>query len=67
MQMTAAQWALVNGFKADAPEATVTLRQHKIGWKRDPRVAPPPVFGILVTQRVSLFTLRREYAADLGE
>jgi hypothetical protein len=67
MQMTAAQWALVNGFKKDAPEATVTLRQHKIGWKRDPRVTLPPVFGILVTQRVRLFTLRREYAADLGE
>jgi hypothetical protein len=66
-QMNAAQWARVNGFKALVPEATVTLRQHKIGWKRDPRVALPTVFGILVTQRVSLFTLRREYAADLAE
>ena len=66
-QMTAAQWALVNGFKALLPEATVTLRQHKIAWKRDQRVALPLVFGILVTQRVSLFTLRREYAADVGE
>jgi hypothetical protein len=66
-QMTAAQWALVNEFKAVLPEATVTLRQHKIAWKRNPRVVLPPVFGILVTQRVSLFTLRREYAADSGE
>jgi hypothetical protein len=60
--MTAAQWALVNEYRALMPDATVTLRQHKISWKRDSRVTLPPVFSVAVTQRVEPFTLRREYA-----
>ena len=63
--MTAAQWALVNEYRDVLPDATVVLRVHKISWRRDPRVALPPVFGVLVTQRVEPFTLRREYAAVL--
>lgn len=62
--MTAGQWALVNEYRRLLPDATVTLRQHKIGWKRDPRVTLPPVFSIAVTQRVEPFTLRREYAVS---
>jgi hypothetical protein len=60
--MTAPQWALVNEYRALMPDATVTLRQHKICWKRDSRVMLPPVFSVAVTQRVEPFTLRREYA-----
>ena len=52
-RMTAAQWALVNEFQALAPSATVTLRMHKIAWKREPRMIVPPVFGVLVTLRVT--------------
>jgi hypothetical protein len=63
-RMTAAQWALVNDVRALVPDATVTLRAHKIGWKRDPRIAVGPVFGVLVTSRVGPFTVRREYAAE---
>jgi hypothetical protein len=63
-RMTAAQWALVNDVRALVPDATVTLRAHKIAWKRDPRVAVGPVFGVLVTTRVGPFTVRREYAAE---
>jgi hypothetical protein len=62
-RMTAAQFALVQHVKALVPRATVTLRVHGITWKRDPRVALPPLFGVLVTQRVEPFTFRREYAA----
>lgn len=65
-RMTAAQWALVNEFRALVPNATVTLRMHKIAWKRDPRMSVPPVFGVLVTLRVAPFTLRREYAVPGG-
>jgi hypothetical protein len=61
-QMTAGQWALINEFRALLPGATVALRQHKISWRRDSRVALPPVFSVAVTQRVEPFTLRREYA-----
>jgi hypothetical protein len=63
--MTAGQWALVNEFRTLLPGATVTLRHHRIGWKRDPRIALPAVFSVAVTQRVEPFTLRREYAAAL--
>jgi hypothetical protein len=63
--MTAAQWALINEYRALLPDATVIMRAHKIAWRRDPRQALPPVFGVLVTQRVDPFTLRREYAAVL--
>jgi hypothetical protein len=62
-QMTAGQWALVNEYRSLLPDATVTMRAHKIAWRRDARQALPPVFGVLVTQRVEPFTLRREYAA----
>jgi hypothetical protein len=62
-KMTAAQWALVNEFRALVSDATVTLRVHKLSWKRDLQVGLAPIFGIMVTLRVGPFTLRREYAA----
>ena len=62
-ELTAAQWALVKDFQALLPEATVQVRVHKVNWKYDQQIGLPPVFGILVTQRVGPFTLRREYAA----
>jgi hypothetical protein len=61
-QATAAQWAAVKEVQRLIPDATVTLRLHRIAWKRDLRVALPAVFGILVAQRVEPFTFRREYA-----
>jgi hypothetical protein len=62
--MTAPQWAKVQDLQRSLPEAAVTLRVHKVTWKRDPKVALDPIFGILVTQRVGPFTLRREYLAE---
>jgi hypothetical protein len=61
-KMTAGQWALVNEVQRLMPEATVTLRVHKLAWKRDLQVALPAISGVLVTQRVGPFTLRREYS-----
>lgn len=61
-KMTAGQWALVNELQRLMPEATVTLRVHKLAWKRDLQVALPTICGVLVTQRVGPFTLRREYS-----
>jgi hypothetical protein len=62
--MTAPQWAVVQEIQRLLPESTVTLRSHKVAWKRDPKVALEPLFGVLVTQRVGPFTLRREYVAE---
>lgn len=62
-EMTAAQWAIVKDFQPLLPEASVVVRVHKIQWKNDKTISLPAVFGILVTQRVGPFTLRREYEA----
>ena len=64
-RMTAPQFALIQQVRELMPDATVTLRSHKMAWKRDPQVALDPVFGVLVTQRVGTFTFRREYAAKV--
>lgn len=65
-QMNARQWALLNEYRAAVPSATVMLRMHRIAWKRNPRIALPPVFGVLVTEKRPPFTLRREYAVNQG-
>jgi len=61
--MTAQQWAMVTEFRALLPDAAVALRVHRVSWKKDPAVSVDPAFGILVSQRVGPFTLRREFAA----
>lgn len=61
-RMTATQFALVQGVRCLMPDATVTLRAHKLAWKRNTQIVLDPLFGVLVTQRVGPFTFRREYA-----
>src|SRR5215510_579752 len=63
--MTAAQWTFVNEFRTLLPDATVVLRIHRISLKRDPSLSIPPAFGVLVTQRVGPFTVRREFDAEV--
>jgi hypothetical protein len=65
-RMTAAQFALVQEIKTLMAEATVTLRSHKLAWRRNAQIGLPPVFGVLVIQRVGPFTLRREYEASVA-
>jgi hypothetical protein len=60
---TDAQWAFVRELQTLLPDATVTLRVHRMMWKRDPHAPPLNVFFVLVTQQVGSFTLRREYLA----
>lgn len=62
-QATAAQWALVQEMQAVLPHATVVLRVHRLAWKPEPQAPTLTIYGVLVTQKVGLFTLRREYAA----
>src|SRR5262249_16503568 len=63
--MTAAQWTVVNEFRTLLPGATVVLRIHRISLKRDPSLSIIPAFGVLVTQRVGPFTVRREFDAEV--
>jgi hypothetical protein len=62
--MTAPRWAAVQDLQRSLPEATVILRAHKIAWKRDPKIALPFIFSVLLTRRVGPFTLRREDQAE---
>ena len=60
--MDTTQWQAAREIQRLLPAASVTLRMHKLTWRRDPKVSLTPVFGILITQKVGPFTLRREYA-----
>ena len=62
--MTASQWATVGRIRSLVPDATAVLRIHNVCWKKDRTIAVGPFFGVLVTQRVGPFTLRREFAVD---
>jgi hypothetical protein len=59
---TARQWSAFQGFEAAMPAATVTLRSHRLSWKRQHPTASMTLFGVLVSRRLGPFTLRREYA-----
>ena len=59
---TAAQWAVAQQLKAMLPDATVTLRAHRLSWRLDPTAPSLIVVGALVTRHVGPFTLRREFA-----
>jgi hypothetical protein len=61
--MTASQWAAVGRIRDVVPDASVVLRIHNVSWKKDRTITVGPIFGILVTQRLGPFTLRREFEA----
>lgn len=60
---TAAQWALMGKLRQVFPDATVTLREHRVSWKGDAAAPTLTKRGVLVTCKVGPFELRREYAA----
>jgi hypothetical protein len=66
VKATAAQWALVKELQALIQGATVTLRVHRLAWTHDLRAQGITAFGVLVTVNHGPFTLRREYAAEIG-
>ena len=61
-EMTSPQWAMVQEVRRLLPDATATLRVHKLAWKGDAQAPTLTLYGVLVTSRVGPFTLRREYA-----
>jgi hypothetical protein len=63
VKATRDQWRLVQELQAAKPDATVTLRIHRLSWKRDPAAPSLTMFGVLVTCKVGPFTVRREYLA----
>jgi hypothetical protein len=63
VKATDAQWAIVQALQRVFPDATVTLREHRISWKCDADAPTVTIHGVLVTRKVGPFDLRREYAA----
>jgi hypothetical protein len=62
LNATAEQWAVVRALQAAIPDATVILRSHRLSWKRRQQAPSLTLTSALVTQEVSPFTLRREFA-----
>jgi hypothetical protein len=59
---SAAEWAVMQQLKARLPDADVTLREHRLSWRRDPTLPGISLYGVLATRRVGPFILRREFA-----
>ena len=58
---SATQWSLVNEIRDLLPGAQVQLRERSIAWRQDPHVSKVRVISALVTIRVGLVLLRREF------
>jgi hypothetical protein len=61
-EATAEQWARMQEMRAALPDATVTLRTHRLSWKADPKAPSITVYGLVVTRPVGPFVVRREFS-----
>ncbi len=59
---SAAEWTVIQQLKSRLPDADVTLREHRLSWRRDSTLPGLSLYGVLVTRRVGPFILRREFA-----
>ena len=62
VQATAAQWARAQEARSILPDATVTLRSHRLTWRKHPEAPAMTLYGLLVVRIVGPFVLRREFA-----
>jgi len=58
---TAIQWSLVNEIRSLLPGAQVQLRERSLAWTRDAHAPRLRLVSALVTTRVGLVLLRREF------
>jgi hypothetical protein len=61
---TSTQWSRVLAIRSVLPNAIVTLRVHRLSWKRDPQAPPLALHGVLVVCHVGPLIVRREFAVD---
>lgn len=61
VKATAEQWDVVQHTQKAVPGATVTLRTHRLVWRSQQQAPALTLFGVLVTDKLGPFTLRREY------
>jgi hypothetical protein len=62
VQATAAQWARAQEARALLPDATVTLRSHRLTWRGHPDAPALTLYGLLVVRTFGPIILRREFA-----
>jgi hypothetical protein len=62
VQATAAQWACAQEARAILPDATVTLRSHRLTWRQYPDAPALTLYGLLVVRTFGPIVLRREFA-----
>jgi hypothetical protein len=58
---TADQWARAQEARKVLPDATVTLRSHRLTWRCHPEAPPLTLYGLLVVCTVGPIVLRREF------
>lgn len=61
-EATAGQWQAVQRAKALLPEATVTLRAHRLTWRADVNAPTVTVYGLLLVVNSGPITVRREFS-----
>ncbi|HVL69371.1 MAG TPA: hypothetical protein VM364_19090 [Vicinamibacterales bacterium] len=61
-QASAAQWARAQEARALLPDATVTLRSHRLTWREHPEAPALTLYGLLVVRTFGPIVLRREFA-----
>ena len=61
-QASAAQWARAQEARALLPDATVTLRSHRLAWRQHPEAPGLTLYGLLVVRTFGPIVLRREFA-----
>lgn len=62
VQASPAQWARAQDARAILPDATVTLRTHRLTWRGHPDAPALTLYGLLLVRNVGPLVLRREFA-----
>ena len=62
VQATAAQWARAQEARGILPDATVTLRSHRLTWREHPEAPALTLYGLLIVRTFGPLVLRREFA-----
>jgi hypothetical protein len=64
VQASATQWARAQEARAMLPDATVTLRSHRLTWRGHPEAPALTLYGLLVVRTFGPIVLRREFAVS---
>lgn len=64
-EATTVQWHAVQRARSLLPNATVTLRAHRLMWKSDANAPSLTVFGVLLVVNSGPITVRREFRIPL--